>query len=113
LPVSSAMPIAVSSTVIRPRNASDIQLACLTTVYYSSILNGLVASSILNEVYPYECSCASSPVSMLFEGSEVSCLFTSRGRYASTFGIESDGFHKRFPLIVLRRLRARLIALAV
>jgi hypothetical protein len=51
LPVSSAMSIAVSSTVIRPRNASDIQLACLTTVYYSSILNGPVAYSVLNEAY--------------------------------------------------------------
>ena len=52
LPVSSAMSIAVSSTVVRPLDASDTQLAYLTTVYYSSILNGPVACSILNEAYP-------------------------------------------------------------
>ena len=54
LPVSSAMSIAVSSTVIRKRRAGSslIQLVYLTTVYYSSILNGPVARSILNEAYP-------------------------------------------------------------
>ena len=39
------------------------QLACLTTVYYSSILNGLVSCSILNEAYPNRNPYASSPVS--------------------------------------------------
>ena len=53
--MSSAMLIAVLSYYNEkaPRRAHNllIQLACLTTVYYSSILNGPVVRSILNEAY--------------------------------------------------------------
>jgi hypothetical protein len=54
------------------------KIRMLNNVDSAIILNEPVSRSMLNEAYPYRYPCASSPVSRLFEGSEVSSLYMAK-----------------------------------